>query len=132
MVVFNCIALFTLLLGVGFYGYVFPKKTPSRFWVLLLFSALPVISIFRPGVYESGDFNIHIYRTISFYQSLSEGNMLPSWAEELNATYGYPLFIFNYTFPYYIISFFHFIGFTFITSMKLFLAINFILSGIFM
>ncbi len=75
---------------------------------------------------------IHLYRSIDFYNSLQEGNILPSWAGNLNATYGYPLFIFNYPLPYYLVSFFHALGFTFISSLKLFLASNFILSGIFM
>lgn len=57
---------------------------------------------------------------------------MPSWAGDLNATYGYPLFIFNYPLPYYLISFFHFLGFTFITSMKIFLSSTLIVSGIFM
>ena len=67
---------------------------------------------------------------MAFYDSLMEGNIMPSWAGELNATYGYPLFIFNYTLPYYFISLFHFLGFSFIGSMKIFLALNIILSGI--
>ena len=57
---------------------------------------------------------------------------MPSWAGNLNATYGYPLFIFNYTLPYYFISLFHFLGLSFINSLKVFLFSNMILSGIFM
>lgn len=57
---------------------------------------------------------------------------MPSWAAELNATYGNPLFIFNYSLSYYLISFFHFIGFSFISSMKIFLGSSLFFSGIFM
>jgi uncharacterized membrane protein len=93
----------------------------------LFIGILPLLSLFRPGDYESGDFNIHIYRIMSFYDVLKEGHLLPSWAAELNATYGNPLFIFNYPLPYYAVSLLHFIG-----SMKMYLGINLYFSGIFM
>jgi len=132
MVAINLFLSSVIFIGVLFFRFVFPKKPVSPFRLLLLLLMLPTISIFRKGVYESGDFMIHIYRSIEFYRSLSEGNLIPSWAGGLNATYGYPLFIFNYPLPYYLISFFHFLGFSFVSSTKLFLASNFILSGIFM
>ena len=69
---------------------------------------------------------------MSFYDSLKEGILIPSWAAELNATYGNPLFIFNYSLPYYIVSFFHFIGISFVSSMKIYLGLSLYLSGIFM
>jgi len=132
MVFVNVIASCLVISGITFYKLFYPKKKINLFILLLFISILPIISIFRAGDYESGDFNIHIYRTMAFYDSLSEGNFMPSWAGELNATYGNPLFIFNYSLPYYIISFFHFIGITFISSMKIYLGLSLYLSGIFM
>ena len=120
------------MLGIGFgiYHYFYPRKPIHPLIMLILISCLPIISVFRLGVYESGDFTLHHYRAIDFYQSLSEGNVFPSWAGNLNAHYGYPLFIFINPLPYYLLSFFHFIGFSFIFSMKLFLATSYISSGI--
>ncbi len=132
MVFVNVIASSVVLLGSVIYKYVYPRKKINLFVLLLIISILPIISIFRPGDYESGDFNIHIYRIMSFYDSLSEGNLMPSWAAELNATYGNPLFIFNYSLPYYFISFFHFLGIGFIDSMKIYLGLTLYLSGVFM
>lgn len=132
MVLINIIGSLIILFGTLFYRFIFPKKKINFFKLLLFVSILPIISIFRAGTYESGDFNIHIYRSIEFYTSLSEGNLMPSWASNLNATYGYPLFIFNYSLPYYFISLFHFLGFSFISSLKIFLMSNILLSGIFM
>lgn len=128
----NIASSLVLLIGILFYRFIFPKKRINLFCLLMLISILPVLSIFRTGTYESGDFNIHIYRIMSFFDSLREGNLIPSWAGQLNANYGYPLFIFNYTLPYYIVSFFHFIGLSFIASLKIFLASTYVLSGIFM
>ena len=132
MVVVNLIGSLIVLFGTLFYRLIYPKKPINLFILLLIIAVLPIISIFRLGAYESGDFDIHIYRTMAFFSSLSQGHLIPSWAENLNATYGYPLFIFNYTLPYYILSFFHLIGFSFITSLKIFLGLNLILSGVFM
>ena len=132
MVFVNIISSLLFFGGVLFYKFIYPKKKINLFVLLIVISILPIISIFRTGTYESGDFNIHVRRAIEFYQLLSQGNIIPTWAGDLNTTYGYPLFAFNYTLPYYIISFFKFFGFSFITSLKLFLASNFVLSGTFM
>ena len=132
MVYVNIIASLVLLAGVLFYRFIYPKKKINLFVLLLLISILPIISILRPGDYESGDFNIHIYRIMAFFDSLKEGIIIPSWAGELNATYGNPLFLFNYTLPYYIISFLHFVGFSFITSYKVYLGFTLFSSAIFM
>ena len=132
MVFVNVIASCLVLLGIIAYRLLYPKKKINLFILLLFISILPIISIFRAGTYESGDFNIHIYRIMAFYDSLLEGHFMPSWAGELNATYGNPLFIFNYSLPYYFVSLFHFIGASFIASMKIYLALNMYLSGVFM
>lgn len=132
MVVVSIALSIILISGLLFYRFIFPKRKINLLFLLILISILPIISIFRNGSYESGDFNIHIYRAMAFYDSIIEGNTMPSWAKDLNATYGYPLFIFNYPLPYYFLSIIHFLGFGFINSMKIFLALSFVLSGVFM
>ncbi|MCL5432982.1 MAG: hypothetical protein M1524_02605 [Patescibacteria group bacterium] len=132
MVFINLVSSSILLSGIIFYKFVYPKKKINLFFLLILISFLPLTSLLRPGDYESGDFNIHMYRIMSFYDSLKEGILMPSWASEINATYGVPLFVFNYPLPYYLVSFFHWIGFNFITSMKIYLGLSFVLSGMFM
>lgn len=106
------------------------KLRPRNLIVLLLLSLLPLYSLLNKGVYESGDFTINVYYSMAFYKSLSEGNLVPKWAGELNSTYGYPLFNFTYPLPYYVISFFHFLGLGFITSIKASMAAFFILSSL--
>jgi hypothetical protein len=131
MVVVNVILLTFALLSLGFVKFVLKKNIPPIL-IVLIFSLLPVVSILRTGAYESGDFNIHVIRTISFFTSLREGQLVPTWSKDLNATYGYQTFLIGAPLTYYLVSFFHFIGFSFIASMKLFLALSYILSGIFM
>ncbi len=130
MIIINIISTFILILLLFVYKFIFPKKNLPAIFLILLISLLPAINIFREGVYESGDFTLHIYEAMSFYRNLQEHVFIPRWGGELNATFGYPVFLFAYPLPNYLIAFFHFLGFSFIISLKLFLFISFVLSGI--
>lgn len=131
MIITNIFLSILLFLFVIIYHFLYPRKKINLLILLVIISILPIVSIFRFGDYESGDFNIHIYRSIAFLDSLKEGNLIPSWAKDLNATYGYPLFIFLNPLPYYLQSLIHFLGFSFISSLKLLLALSYIFSGVF-
>lgn len=130
MIVVNLIFSALLLFGIIIYKYVYPKRNINLLFLLILISLLPLISILRKGTYESGDLTIHTGFAMSFYESLKDGNIIPRWSSQIIYGYGYPLFIFVYPLPYYLASFFHFIGFNFINSLKLVLAFSFIASGI--
>lgn len=130
MVAVNVVLSLFLILGILFYGYIFPKRKPNLFILLLIISLLPLVSILRKGTYESGDLTIHTSFLINFYKNLQEGIIVPQWAGNLCAGYGCPVFLFEYTLPYYIGSVFHLIGFSFLNSMKLMLAFSFLLSSI--
>jgi len=132
MVFINLLLSLFLLLGILIYCYVYPKKKLSLFRLIILFSLLPLWTLLRPGSYESGDLSLHIYRSISFFASLSEGNLIPKWSQELNMGFGYPIFIFAPPLTYYIVSFLHLLGFSFLVAMKMLLAASYILSGIIM
>lgn len=123
---FSIIVLFLLIIYFKF----FAKKKINYIFILLLISLLPIISIFRAGSYESGDLSLHTMRTVSFYQILFVEHILPGWTPEFNVGYGDPHFLFAYFLPYLIGSSLHFIGFTFLDSIKILLASSFILSGL--
>jgi hypothetical protein len=130
MVIVNALAFF---LTYAAYLVVSKKRPASKFpWLLflLIFSFLPLISIFRQGTYESGDLSINVYKTIAFFRNLQEGILVPRWAADANATYGYPNFIFAYPLPYYLASFFHLLGFSFLNSLKCVLVTTFLVSGL--
>lgn len=122
-----CLAFYLYL--ILFIEKIVKLKIPY-FIILLGFSILPLLSILRLGSYESGDLNTHVINSMEFYKSLQSGILVPRWSENLNATYGYPVFMFIYPLPYYISSFFHLFGFGFITSVKLLLASTYIVSGL--
>ncbi len=131
MVFINVIALIIVIVCLLIYRIIFPKRKINYLYLLVVFSILPLISLLRKGVYESGDMSIHIYHAISFFNSIKDGVLVPKWGPELNAGYGYPVFIFMYLLPYYLISFVHSFGISFISSFKLVLAISYLTSGIF-
>src|SRR5260221_1458492 len=130
LIFINIFSLTLLITGVFLYRRVFPRKKISLWILLLLISLLPLISIMRSGTYESGDLSYHIKNTIVFYKSLSEGNIIPRWSDFACRGYGCPDFIFLYILPYYLTSFFHFIGFSFIASVKVLIATSFIASAV--
>ncbi len=124
--------LFSTLLGLSilFYKFIYPKKKINLFFLLILISILPIISIFREGTYQAGDLSLHSAYLQGFYNNLKLGILVPRWGADFCGGYGCPNFMFEYMLPFYIGSVFHFIGFSFINSMKLFLASSYILSGI--
>ncbi len=127
MVFVNIIASLFLLSGVVFYKFVYPKKNINLLFLLILISLLPVISILRSGTYESGDLTIHTHYLMSFYDNLQFGNIFPQWT---SIGYGTPVYIFLYPLPFYLGSIIHFLGFSYLSSMKLVLIISYIGSGI--
>ncbi|RJQ26874.1 hypothetical protein C4577_02585 [Candidatus Parcubacteria bacterium] len=129
MIVVNVIASAGLLVFLLFYRFIFPEKKINLFLLLILISILPLISILRQGTYESGDLTLHSVFLMSFYETLKEGVFPPQWAGGLCGGYGCPVFMFEYPLPYYIGAIFHFLGFSFINSIKLLLIFSFITSG---
>lgn len=109
--------------------YLLAKKGMKKGLILFLLLLLPLYSLLARGVYESGDMAINVVKAMSFYKALSEGQLIPNWSGEANATYGYPLFIFTYPLPYYGISLFHWLGLSFIASVKAVMATAYLLSG---
>ncbi|MBI4990502.1 hypothetical protein HZB96_00230 [Candidatus Gottesmanbacteria bacterium] len=103
---------------------------PYLLFIILIIPA--IIPLFKPYVSGTADGLGHRFRLVSFYNSLKEGNIRPRWAGEAAQGYGAPTFLFNYPLPYYIASFFHFLGFSINTSGQLLAAASLLLSGLFM
>jgi uncharacterized membrane protein len=95
---------------------------------LLIISFLPLLSLLHSGLPLTHDGQDHVARIANFYQSLTEGNMIPRWANNLNWGYGHPILMFLYPLPSYIASVFRLIGFSFVDSTKLVFGITYILS----
>ncbi len=93
-------------------------------------SLIPLFDLLHPGLPITHDGQDHVARIANFYASLSEGNIVPRWASNLNWGYGHPVIMFLYPLPSYLASFFHFIHFSLIDSVKLVFAVGYVASGI--
>lgn len=107
------------------------KENILLFGIIFL-SLIPLLDFFHPGLPITHDGQDHVARIANFYQSLSEGNIVPRWAENLNWGYGHPILMFLYPLPSYFASIFHFMGFSFIDSVKSVFVFSYILSGVVM
>ncbi len=104
----------------------------NRFLLLLAFiviSFVPIFDLFHLGLPLTHDGQDHIARIANFYQNLLEGNLIPRWAGNLNWGYGHPILMFLYPLPSYAASLFHFLGFSYMDSLKIVFGAAFIISG---
>lgn len=104
-------------------------KDRLYFLIVSLLSLVPLVALLQPGLPLTHDGQDHVIRTANFFQNLLEGNIIPRWSANVNYGFGHPILIFFYPLPYYVSSFFHILGFSFIDSTKLFFGITYILSG---
>lgn len=88
-------------------------------FLLIAVSVLVLFDLVKPGTPATHDGPDHVARIANFYLSLSEGNIVPRWAANLNWGYGHPILMFLYPAPSYLASLFHAVGFSFVDSTKL-------------
>lgn len=101
----------------------------KRFVIVLIFlSLLPLFNLVTPGIMDAHDAPDHVARIANFYQSLSEGIIVPRWAGNLNWGYGHPILMFLYPLPSYLASLFHSLGAPLDTSVKLVFAVTYVAS----
>ena len=101
--------------------------------VLIIILCFPAVwALFQPGFFSSHDGEWMVIRLTDFHRSLRDGQFPVRFAGRLNHGYGYPVFNFLYPFSFYLTEFFHLLGFSFISSIKVVFILSFFLSGIFM
>ncbi len=89
-----------------------------------------MFDLLHVGLPITHDGQDHIARIANFYQNLSEGNIIPRWAGNLNWGYGSPILMFLYPLPSYMASLIHFVGFPLVDSTKIVFGITYIFSGL--
>ncbi|RJQ37746.1 hypothetical protein C4559_03355 [Candidatus Microgenomates bacterium] len=100
------------------------------FFLLFLISLVPLLDLFHPGLPITHDGQDHVARIANFYKNLTDGNLIPRWAPNLNWGYGHPVLMFLYPVPSYTSSLVHLLGFSLVDSIKITFGTMFILSGI--
>lgn len=97
---------------------------------ILLVGMVPLMALVVPGLPITHDGQDHVARIANFYRSLSEGNVIPRWAANLNWGYGHPILMFLYPLPSYMASMFHCLGASFVDSTKWVFGVSYIASGL--
>lgn len=99
---------------------------------VLAISLLPLISFLFGDLPHTQDGLMHLARMAAHFKALASGQFPPRWAADLNYGYGMPLFTFMYPLPYFLSSFFIFLGANLQLVFKLVVVLSFLLSGVFM
>ncbi|HYM65183.1 MAG TPA: 6-pyruvoyl-tetrahydropterin synthase-related protein [Candidatus Sulfotelmatobacter sp.] len=107
-------------------------KNKFIFIFIVVLSIIPVLSLFHSGFPVTHDGQDHVARIANFYLNLTDGNIIPRWAPNLNWGYGHPILEFLYPLPSYFASFFHFLGFSLVDSTKIVFGLGMFLSLPFM
>ncbi len=95
--------------------------------IVVIISLIAIRYLFVPGFLPTHDGEYHLIRFYEFGRMLAGGHPLPRWAPGLNSGYGVPLFIFFYPLPNYIGSLFHFLGWSLADSLRLTMAVGYVI-----
>ncbi|PIZ58125.1 hypothetical protein COY20_04180, partial [Candidatus Shapirobacteria bacterium CG_4_10_14_0_2_um_filter_40_12] len=88
-------------------------------FIFLLLMVIPAtIALFKPGFYGASD-EMHIAWLQQMDQAIVEGQIPPRYVSDLSFGFGYPLFNFISPLPYYVGEIFHFLGLSFVYSIKM-------------
>ncbi|MDO8269238.1 MAG: 6-pyruvoyl-tetrahydropterin synthase-related protein [Candidatus Levybacteria bacterium] len=99
-------------------------------FIIIILSCFPLLALIPSGLPLTHDGADHVARIASFYQALSEGVVIPRWAENLNWGYGHPILMFLYPFSSYTASIVHFLGFSYVDSLKIIFGLGYMASGV--
>ncbi len=101
-------------------------------FIILILSFLIIKPYFHSGYFPTHDGIWAVVRTSEMFRELKDFQFPPRMSEFLNFGYGYPLFNFDYPFPYYLTFIFHVFRLSFINSTKLVFALTVPVSMLFM
>ncbi len=96
---------------------------------ILFFVSIPTFkNLARPGYFPMHD-DMQAMRLLQMDKCIQDGQIPCRWVPDMGYGYGYPQFIYYSPLPYYSMEFFHLIGFPLFTSVKIVMALGFILAG---
>jgi hypothetical protein len=101
-------------------------------WLILVVLVIPsFFSLLRPGFYPMHD-DLQAFRVHQMDKCIQDLQIPCRWVPDMGYQYGYPQY--NYYPPsiYYLAEAFHLLGFQFIDTIKIVVALGFILSAVFM
>ncbi len=114
------------------------ENSPENRWkepaVVLILMGILSIPLWRPlfqgGLFFSHDSLSNLLRTSALFHTLSEKFGYVRWFKDFSYGCGYPFLNFYAPLTYYVMSFFHLLGFTFTASAKLLIVAQSLLRGL--
>jgi len=108
------------------------KRSNLIFLILAVLLTLPALwGVLHSGFFISDDGNWMVIRFSAFFDSLKNGQFPVRFLSRLNNGYGYPVADFLYPLFMYIGVPIHILGFSFVSTIKIILALSMVLSSIF-
>lgn len=98
--------------------------------VLLLLPVAAVTPLLEPGLPETHDAWLHIFRAVQLEACLAEGDWYPRWAPDFAQGLGYPIFNYYAPLAYYVLVGLHWLGLSFVVAFKALQAGIFLLFGV--
>jgi len=95
--------------------------------LLTLFAFYPLL---QPGLPNTADGAVHLYRAVELYRCWQDGVYYPRWAPDLFLGYGYPLFNFIAPLVYHLAATLHVLGLSFESAIKAIQVGTFLLYGL--
>ncbi|MFA5894367.1 MAG: 6-pyruvoyl-tetrahydropterin synthase-related protein [Candidatus Shapirobacteria bacterium] len=98
--------------------------------IILLVLIIPSITFFfKPGIYWNMHDDMQLIRQLEMEKCFQDGQIPCRWTPDLGYGYGYPLFNFYPPLPYFVGEGFRVLGFSFISTVKLTAALQFIVAA---
>lgn len=94
-------------------------------WIVSFIILVPIL---KPGFFSFHD-ETHIVDVYQMIRSIELGGFPPRFAPDFNFSLGHPYFNFYYHLPFYITTFFHYLGFSMTDAFKYMLGLSVILSA---
>lgn len=107
------------------------KKNTLLIFILILLSLPSIISLFRPGFFQSDDGEWMIIRFSAFHKAFRDGQFPVRFLGRLNYEYGYPVANFLYPGFMYLAEIPKILGFGFVNSIKIILGLSMVASAVF-
>lgn len=106
-------------------------RTLIVYGALIVSLVVAVLPLTKPGFFPMHD-DEQVGRLYQLDKAINSGHIPPRITPDLGFGFDYPLFNFYPPFVYYVAQLFVFLGFSYIVSLKLMIALGFILSALFM
>lgn len=111
-------------------NWILKKQDYFLIFFVILASIPLILPYLHAGYFPTHDGEWAVVRLADMFRTLRDFQIPARYSGNLNFGYGYPLFNFDYPFPYYFAVLFHFAKISFVDSMKITFAITIPLSAI--